>query len=435
MAVKRVTTGIPGLDEVFDGGIPKDRSYLLLGAAGTGKTLTSVQWLLEGEKKGETALFVTLAEPFDNMQRNLKSFGWDITQLEFVDLNPVKDDGRAPEEYSVFAPSEVESASMWQGIYDAVEKVDPDRVAIDSLTQLYYLSTGPYQFRKQLLSLVSFLHRRECTTLMTFEPAELEDEASVALAVDGIIKLRMEVSSHRLTGMRSIEVEKLRGSGFMSGYHPMRITDEGIKVYPHRVERPSDVIPGERILSSGIERLDQLIGGGLESGTITMLSGPCGAGKTSLGMNFMVESAQKGERALVYTFEEPIESIVSRSESLGQPAREMRENGLLRLVRVNPMELYPDEFLEMVRSDVEEWEAETVLVDSLRGYGLAMEEFGTLGANLHNLVTYLNSQNVTTVITNELEKITGELTATEVGEPSRRHAASAPLRGVSRQGD
>ena len=413
MPIERIPFGIPGLDTVLNGGLIAHHAYLLVGAAGTGKTLCSLQWLLDGQRRGDRTLFITLAEPYESIQRNVSSLNWDLSDLTFVDLNPVREQPGQATEYTVFPPSEVERLPLWQGVYDAIEEHDPDRVVIDSVTQLRYLSTDEYQFRKHVIGLAGFLHRHGCTAILTFEPSQLEQEMSVALAVDGIFRLRMQVSPHRVTGLRSVEVQKLRGSGFISGLHPLRIDEQGVRIFPHCIERPNDARPGDTQLNSGIEGLDRLIGGGIESGTTTIFTGPSGAGKSTLGTRFMAAAAREGMPSIIYAFEESPQSIRKRSEATGQSIEALIEDGSLLIRRVNPMELYPDEFLGMIREDVEQHGRRAVLIDSLRGYELAMEEFGSLEANLHNAVTYLNRKQVTTVIINEVDGITGPVSITD----------------------
>ncbi|HZQ10313.1 MAG TPA: ATPase domain-containing protein [Anaerolineae bacterium] len=414
MAEPRVPTGIPGVDEILNGGLIAERSYLLVGSAGSGKTVFSVEWLLEGRRCGEPLLYITLTEPASDIQRNMASFGWQLDGIDLLDLTPTGDADESAEEYQIFAPSEVEHVAVWQAIYQAVKEKRPQRLVIDSITQLRYLSTDEYQFRKKILGLVSFLNRSKCTSLLSFETSELERETSVGLAVDGLIRLRAEVSPSRVIGLRSLQVEKFRGSGFISGFHPMRITDDGIHVFPHRIEPIGGSYPAVQLLSSGIPQLDELLGGGLESGTTTIISGPSGVGKTTLGVAFLIAAVAAGKRAVLFTFEEAVESLMIRSRGIGMPLDNLLEAGTLKVVRLNPMEQYPDEFLGKVRHAVEHEHFELVMIDSLRGYQLEMEQFGTPLDHVRNLVHFLNRHGVTSFLINEVEFITGSLRTTEL---------------------
>lgn len=416
MAEERIHTGVPGLDEILHGGLVARRTYLVVGGTGTGKTVLSLQWLREGYQRGETALYITLAEPASEVVRNVAGFGWSLEGIGMLDLSPTGGPEEAGlGEYHVFSPGEVERVPVWQAIYQALQEKRPQRVVIDSVTQLRHLSTDEYQFRKQILGLVAFLNRAGCTSLLTFEPSELDQDTSVALAVDGVIRLQKEVSSQRVIDLRSIQVEKLRGSDYMSGLHPMRITARGIVVFPHRVEEADGGRPGAERLASGIPELDELLGGGIESGTTTLISGPSGAGKTTLGMQFLTQGAAHGRPALGCVFEESPAFVLSRCRVLGMPVDELQARGALRLVQVNPLQLYPDEFLSLIRKAIETEGCRLVMVDSVRGYQLAMEQFGSLTTHLHNLVTYLNRNGATTFLINEVENITGDLQFSELG--------------------
>ncbi len=414
MAERRVLTGIPGVDEIFKGGLIARRSYLLVGGAGSGKTVFSIQWLLEGRRRGERLLYITLTEPASDIQRNMATFGWQLEGIDLLDLTPTDDAGENGEEYQVFAPGEVEQVAVWQAIYQAVKEKRPQRLVIDSVTQLRYLSMDEYQFRKKILGLVSFLNRSECTSLLAFETSELEREASVGLAVDGLLRLRAEVSPSRVIGLRSIQIEKFRGSDFISGMHPMRITDTGIHVFPHRIESIGGYHPTMEQLSSGVPQLDELLGGGLESGTTTIISGPSGVGKTTVGVAFLATAVAAGKRSVLFTFEEAVESLMIRARGIGMPLDALLDSGALKIVRLNPMEQYPDEFLGKVREAVEQEHFELVMIDSLRGYQLEMEQFGTPLDHIRNLVHYLNRHGVTSFLINEIEFITGSLRTTEL---------------------
>lgn len=414
-APTRKSTGVAGLDEILHGGLPPDRSYLIVGGAGSGKTILSLQWLLEGVRMGERAMYITLAEPGAGIVHNAQGLGWDLAGIDLIDLSSAGESITAGE-YRVFAPNEVEHAEVWTRILAAVKEKRPQRLVLDSLTHLRYLSTDPYQFRRHVQGLVTHLARSQTTSYFLYEPAELDREASAALAVDGIIRLERSVSPGLGTGLRAVQIEKLRGSDFVSGLHPMRIGREGIEVYPHRIEGPGDHKLGLAQISSGIPALDEMLGGGLDSGATTMLTGPAGAGKSSLATQMMLQAIKAGGRAAIYTFEESGQSFALRARGMGTPIDKVLKDGSLRIVRVNPMQVYPDELLGMIRQAVEKDGFTAITVDSLRGYQLAMEEFGMAQAHIHNLIAYLNRNAVTTVIVNEVENVgAAELRVTDLG--------------------
>ena len=412
----RMSTGVPGCDDILGGGLIAGHSYLLAGTPGAGKTIFSLQWLRDGLRRGEKCMYITLCEPGDLIAKNVAAFGWNLNEVDIVDLSPSGEElGENSGEYHMFTPSEVESVPVWNAIYQAVREKAPARLVIDSVTQLRYLATDEYQFRKNMLQLVNFLDKASVTSFLVFEPTEMDRDSSVALAVDGIIRLRFEISPALAIGLRSIQVDKMRGSDFMSGRHPFRISAEGFRVFPHRIEGAGLRPPGESVFSSGITAMDALLGGGLESGTTTLLTGPTGTGKSTLGTQFLAHHAATS-RAILFTFEEPPSFIMARSRGLGTPVDAIVESGMLKIVRINPLELYPDEFLGMVRDAVEVGGCTMVMIDSLRGYQFAMEEFGKPQAHIHNLVSYLSRLGVTTVLINEVEHITStSLKATDLG--------------------
>jgi circadian clock protein KaiC len=414
-AKARLSSGVPGLDQVLCGGLLAGFSYLVVGGAGSGKTILSLQWLLQYRNDERRPLYITLAEPAQNIRRNAGSLGWDVDCIDFVDLSPTEQPS-GEGEYHVFSPSEVEQADVWNSLIEAVRERRPRALVIDSVTQLGYLSTDDYQFRKQILALVAFLNRIGCTAYLLYEPAMLDREASAGLAVDGIIRLTRTISPGLALGLRSVEVEKLRGSDFASGRHPLAIGGDGITVYPHLIETLGDHRVGESGIDSGVAELDELLGGGIDSGTSLLLSGPTGVGKSTLGLQMLVRAAQGGMKGVLYAFEESEQLIRRRCDAVGVPVSRMIDSGMIRIERVNPLQLYPDQLLAMARRDVEQEGRGIVMVDSLRGYELAMEEFGMAQAHVHNLVSYLTRNGVTTVLVSEVEHITGaDLRATELG--------------------
>jgi len=414
--MRRTTTGVPGLDEILCGGLVSNRSYLLAGAAGSGKTLLSLQYLLEGVRLGERCLFLSLAEPCKEITRNAEHLGWDLIGIDMVDLSPNGGEvTKDTEQYHVFSPSEVEQDSVLKQIYQVIDNTRPKRVVIDSLTQLRFLAADEFQFRKNLLNLVTYLGATS-TALLAFEPTEMDRDAAYGLAVDGIIRLRRDVDETVGIGLRSVRIEKLRGSDFLDGLHSLRLSATGMRIFPHRIEEAGGELAGEHLVKTGLTRLDELLGGGIESGTTTLISGPTGAGKSVLGTSLLISKARQGDHVVLFTFEEPSSFILRRCRNIGTPIEDLVASETLTVMRINPMKVLPDEFLSLVRHEVEERQCTMVMIDSLRGYSLAMAEFGTAVAHIHNLVAYLSRHHVTALLISEVENIAGgTLMATDLG--------------------
>ncbi|MCX7987732.1 MAG: hypothetical protein N2662_12415 [Bacteroidales bacterium] len=409
-----ISTGVKGLDIILKGGLIRGHTYLIAGSAGCGKTIFSVQWLIDGIQKGEKCLFVSLAEPAEQLSKNVQSFGWDVSKIKIIDLSP-SPNPEMIEEYHVLTPMEVEPMQTWHSIYEAIEKEQPQRLVVDSVTFMSYLSTDLFQFRKQLLAFVNYLKTKSCTTFLIYEPEEMNKDASLPLTVDGVIMLRKVLSESKVLEIRTLEIQKLRGRGYFSGLHPFRITSSGIVIYPHIIENMVTPDLPESKISSGIEGLDELLHGGIEVSTITLLSGPTGVGKSSLGTQFAISAVKGGKKVTYYSFEETPEFIIRRAVGMGQDITSCIKKGMLMIKHINPLELFPDELLGIIKSDVADG-VSVLILDSIRGYNIAMEQFGNMDAHVQNMVNYLKSAGVTAFFINELEYITStEVRLTELG--------------------
>ncbi|WP_283401803.1 ATPase domain-containing protein [Halorubrum sp. DM2] len=403
----RLSTGIPGLDEILSGGLIRERSYMIRGQAGSGKTILSLHFLAAGVERGETVLFINLEEDLSDLKANAEALGFDTDAIEFLDLSPGADVFTEDQSYEVFAPEEVEREPITERIVEGVTAVDPDRVVVDPLTQLRFLMSDDYQFRKQVVGFMRFLKDRDATVLFTVQDTESLPTDDLEFVTDGTI--RLDTAGYGKT----IAVPKFRGSSTQGGEHAYRVTDAGVEVYPalqpgeHAVEFDFEQI------SSGVDEVDALLNGGIERGTVSIVSGPTGAGKTTLSTQFMREAAKRGERSVIYLFEESEETFLSRSRAIGVPVDEMIEQGTLQVTEVEALERSPQEFARMVREEVEARDAKIVMVDGIAGYRLTLRGTdGTMLQQIHALGRYLKNMGVTTIFVDETRNITGEFQAT-----------------------
>jgi len=404
---ERVSTGIPGLDEILSGGLIPERSYMIRGQAGSGKTILSLHFLQRGVEAGETSLFINLEEDVRDLKANAAALGFDTDAIEFLDLSPGADVFTEEQSYEVFAPSEVESEPLTEQIVDGVTAVDPDRVVVDPLTQLRFLLSDDYQFRKQVVGFMRFLKDQGATVAFTVQNTDSLPTDDLEFITDGTVRLGTEEYG------KTVEVPKFRGSSTLSGDHAYRVTDHGIEVYPALQPGEHDGEFAFEQISSGIEGVDDLLHGGLERGTVSIVSGPTGVGKTTLSTQFMKEAAERGERSVIYLFEENRETFLTRSRAVDIPVDEMIERGTLQVNEVEALERSPQEFARMVREEVEERGADIVMVDGIAGYRLTLRgEEGMMLQQMHALGRYLKNMGATAIFIDETRNITGQFQAT-----------------------
>ncbi|WP_418286911.1 ATPase domain-containing protein [Halorubrum sp. DTA46] len=406
----RVATGIRGLDTILNGGLVPERSYLVRGKPGTGKTILGLHYLTQGTAQGETSLFINLEEATADIEQNAAVLGFDVEDVQFLDLSPKSEFFADDQGYDIFESSEVERDPLVEKITERVSAVEPDRVFVDPISQLRYLSTDEYQFRKQALSFMRLLGEAGATVLFTTQATEDAPDDDLQFMSDGMIEL-----GYASTG-RSISVPKFRGSATRSGDHSVKITDDGLVVYPELAPGDYNQEFVDEPISAGVPEVDQLLNGGLDRGTVTVISGPTGVGKTTTGTQFMKEAAGRGERSVMYLFEETSGTFMRRSEAVNIPVAEMRDRGTLNVEEIEALEISPQEFTNMVRQEVENKGAEIVMIDGISGYKLALEgEEGELVSHLHSLGRYLKNMGVTVIMIEEITNITGEFQATDVG--------------------
>lgn len=391
----RARTGITGLDEILGGGLPRNRLYLIQGDPGAGKTTAGLQFLLQGRRENESVLCVTLSETADELGTVARSHGWSLDGVQLYELAPGEEGLKS--DYTLFHPSEVELNKTTQGVLDIVEQIRPTRVVFDSLSEMRLLARDALRYRRQILALKQFFIGRQCTVMLlddrTAEVSDLQLE-SLAHGVIDLEQLAPEYGAER----RRLRVKKLRGVAFRGGYHDFKITTGGVVVYPRLVAADHKVKFKPGTVSSGIPELDELLGGGLERGSSTLIVGPAGPGKTSLALTYMMNAAARGETAVFYSFEEGLGTLFARARGLGWDLQAAIDAGRIIIQLVNPAELSPGEFSDNVRRAVEEQGAQVLAIDSLNGYLNAMPGERYLSLHLHELLAFLNYRGVATLM-------------------------------------
>ena len=409
---ERCRTGIAGLDEVLHGGLVPRRAYLVRGGPGTGKTTLGLHFLQEGVRLSEGTLLITLESNEAQLRSDAGGLGLDLSGVEVLDLSPSREFFTESQTYDIFSPADVERDPTTRLIVETITALRPARVFVDAITTLRYLSPDAFQFRKQALSFLRYLVEHGATVLMSSEPTGAVPDDDLRFMSDGIIDL--SVSQRHGTLRRSVHIAKLRGSDFAGGEHSFRLTNRGMVVYPTLVPASHEREFVAEIGPSGVPELDEMLGGGIERGTITILTGPSGVGKTTLAMQFMNQGATRGERSVVYTFEEQTDTLLHRCDNVDIPVREMIATGVLSVVQVEPLRFSPGEFAMMVRQEVEQNGAQIVMIDGIAGYRLMLAG-DDLVMQLHALGRYLKNMGVTIILINETDSITGDFRATDIG--------------------
>lgn len=392
-----LASGVSGLDDVLGGGFVPHRLYLVEGNPGAGKTTLALQYLLTGASRGETVLYVTLSESKAELVSVAASHGWSLDHVPIIELIAGEAELEADTQLTMYQPSEVQLGETIQAVLKAVERLNPSRVVIDSLSELRLLSQGPLKYRRQILALKQFFVARKCTVLMLDDrTGDIVDTQlqSIAHGVLSLEQLAPEYGAER----RRLRVLKYRGTQYRGGFHDFCIVPGGIAVYPRLVAAEHEQPFTASHLPSGVARLDQMLGGGPDRGTSTIMIGPAGSGKSTVAAQYAIAAAKRGDHAVMFNFDEGLATLVTRMDALGLGLSECVRDGSIKVHAVDPAELSPGEFSHLVRKAVEDGGAKVVVIDSLNGYLNAMPEERFLVIQLHELLTYLARLGATTML-------------------------------------
>jgi circadian clock protein KaiC len=394
---ERVSTGIPGLDDILYGGLDADRIYLVEGRPGTGKTTLALQYLLEGVRRGEPGLYITLSESERELRVVAARHGWSLDGISIFELVPPEASLDPAREVTLFHPAETELGETTKLIFDRVTEIDPVRVVFDSLSEMRLLAQNSLRYRRQILALKHFFTNRRCTVILlddlTSEAHDLQLQ-SIAHGVITLEQLALDYGAER----RRLRVVKMRGIDFRGGYHDFTIKQGGLAIFPRLVAAEHHKAFLGDLTPSGNAEFDALLGGGLERGTSALLIGGAGVGKSTIALTYAVAAAERGERAAIFAFDEGLGTIYARAAGLGIPLQQHVEAGQISLQQIDPAEMSPGEFAHLVRHSVEQNQARLVVIDSLNGYLNAMPEERYLVLQMHELLSYLNQLGVVTIV-------------------------------------
>ncbi|MGZ8398503.1 MAG: ATPase domain-containing protein [Gemmatimonadales bacterium] len=391
-------TGVPGLDSVMGGGYPSQNMFLVEGDPGTGKTTLALQFLLDGARRGEKCLYVTLSESAEELRMVADSHGWSLDGIEIFELMPDEEALRPDAQYTVFHPSEVELTTTTQAIFETVDRVKPARVVLDSLSELRLLARGSLRYRRQILGFKHFFGRHRSTVLLLDDRTGDDSDEQLRSLAHGVLlleQLALDYGAER----RKLRVVKLRGVMYRGGFHDYTIRTGGIVVFPRLVAAEHHTEFERGSVLSGVSELDALLGGGLDRGTSSLILGPAGCGKTVLATQYACQAAAGGHHVAFYLFDERLGTFLDRADRLGMPIQKHQRDGNMLIKSIDPAEVSPGEFAQIIVETTQREGTRFVVIDSLNGYINAMPDERLLDIRLYDVLSYLAQRGITTLLT------------------------------------
>ena len=348
----RFATGVPGLDRVLHGGLPRCALILVEGPPGSGKTTMALQFLIQAVRAGESCLLATSAKSPQQLRSIAASHGW---SLDGINITGLSEPPSAEEEldYTLFPEAEVEIGETFDHLFSEVERLKPKLLVLDTISSLRVVAPTAAFHRRQLKRIRDFMAARDCTTVMLDEASTTEKDLRSQTLSDGIIELRQKQSSYG-ADRRALRVSKLRGCSYVSGSHDVTIAAGGLTVHPRLVAQSFPSLVAAPALGSGNSEIDALVGGGLPRGSNTLIAGPAGVGKSTISSLYAMAAAKRGEKCALFLFDESEESYIGRSEGLGLDMRAEVEAGRIELRHLDPAELSVGEIADLVMDRVRE---------------------------------------------------------------------------------
>jgi circadian clock protein KaiC len=338
------------------------------------------------------------------------SHGWDLAGIDIFELLPPEDLLDEQQQQSLLYSSDLELGETTKRIFEVFERIRPQRVVVDSLSEIMLLAQSPLRYRRQILALKHYFARNGATVLMLDDLTAEQNDKTMHSIAHGVIHLD-ELAPDYGAERRRTRIIKYRGQKYRGGFHDFVIEPGGVRVFPRLVSAEHRTAFERDLVTSDSSELNALLGGGIERGSSVLILGPAGTGKSLLALTFIATAIARGERAAMFVFDEELSLLFSRALALGIDLQAMVDTGDLVVEQVDAAELSPGEFSERVRRCVETYKAKTVVIDSVNGYQAAMPEEQALILHMHELLQYLNRQGASTFLTVAQHGLVGDMKA------------------------
>jgi circadian clock protein KaiC len=407
----KAKSGIWGLDDVLEGGFSRGHVFLLEGEPGAGKTTVGLQFLLAGAADGERCLYITLSETERELREGAASHHWTLgDDITVCELLPPESLLTGERHQSLLYASDLELGETTQQIFDTVTRLKPSRLVLDSLSEIRLLAQSSLRYRRQILTIKHFFARLGITVLLLDDLTSDATDKTVHSIAHGVIRLEAIAPAYGAE-RRRLRVVKYRGQKYRGGYHDFTINTGSITVFPRLIAAEHRTRLPRTQLTTGIKPFDSLMGGGLESGSSTLILGPAGTGKSLIAITFALAALARGEKAALFIFDEELGLLFDRMKLMNIDLEAERDSGRLMIEQIDAAELSPGEFAHRVRRIVDEKAVRTVVIDSLNGYQAAMPEENSLILHIHELLQYLNRRGAATFMTVAQHGLIGDMRA------------------------